>query len=236
MIDPNPVPPEKDRTWVWVLSVVGVLCLCFVLAAAAGGFFYIRRYGLALPKLPTAAPTNPSSSSNPSKTAVPLTVVPYDPSAGNLPGLQQLAQGYQGAMQPSVHTWPITIPNTQPVVILMGWCTVDQATLEQNYQHLTWVLTLDGKNTPLSSLAQYDTTETDQTGRLMYCRNYIGVINTWPPGTHQISTTMRLDQPVNDGWNLYPSGDYTDVYQVTVSQPGPNGLEMDSAGTIPAAN
>jgi len=204
-------PPKKDTTWIWVVGIVVVLCLCCVLAAAVGGFIYVRENGFALPRLtlpglaiPTPVP--------PAGTTGPLAVLPYDPSMGQLQSLQGLVPNWQPSTGPAVDTWQLSVAASQPVQVFTGWCAIDQPTLASNYQHLVWSLTVDGKEVAVNSLNRQI-----GPGQGGFCQDYAGVIKTWPVGQHVIKTTMHLDQSINDGWSSYPAGDYVDVYQITVT-------------------
>ena len=108
-------------------------------------------------------------------------------------------------------TWPVSVTSQQPVLIIEGWCTADKQTLDQNYQHITYLLSVDGKDVPVNSLYLLDHQATD-----MFCRSYLGIVRQWPAGAHTITTTMRLDEAINDGWDDYMAGDYTDEFRITV--------------------
>ncbi len=214
MTVPEPVPPKKDFPWVWVVVVLVVLCLCCALAAAAvSGYYLLKNNRLTIPNfqvpgLPTLGPSG--STSAPSG---PLTVQPYNPNSGQLPTLQSLVSNWQGSTTPAVSNWQVQVSASQPAVIFVGWCTKDQATLDQNYQHLTWIVEVDGKTLPTSSF-YVDNAVDPQQG---YCRSFAAEIAAWTGGQHTIKTTMRLDQQINDGWSDYAAGDYVDIYAITVT-------------------
>lgn len=220
-LTPEPQAPKKNDAWIWILVVAMVLCICSLLVGITlGGYFMIKQSGANLPiplvgtllspthlppsfSLPTAVP--PSAGG-------PIEVLPYTSSMDTWPALASLAAGYSDTTTPGTRTWPIQVASTDPAVLMVGWCTADQATLTQNYQHLTWSVTIDGMAFPISSLTQQD-----QPGQQGVCRDFAGGIKAWPEGEHTIQTTMHLDTGLNDGWNNYPAGDYTDVYQITVT-------------------
>ena len=51
-----------------------------------------------------------------------------------------------------------------------------------------------------------------------YCREYVGLVDTWPDGQHQLETRVTFTQDIHDGWNLYPAGTHTFKYFVYVGQ------------------
>jgi hypothetical protein len=211
----QPAPPQKNDPWIWVLVVLVVLCLCCVLIGlTVGGYFLIKEKGVSIPipMMQTLLPPSAQPTSVPAPASGSLKVQPYNPNNGQLDTFQTLATGWQASSSPGVQTWQVQVGASQAVVIFVGWCTVDQSHLDQNYQHLTWTVEVDGKTVPLNSLYLDNSTATNGT-----CRSYSGVINSWTGGAHTIRTTMHLDQITNDGWSDYPAGDYMDVYQVTVT-------------------
>lgn len=210
---PVQTPPKKDTTWIWILAVVLVLCLCCALLAFVAGVLYVRQNGFNPPRLFFATPTAPAQIPVPTTgTAAPLAVRPYDPSMGQFPTLQNLVPNWKASTVPGVQTWQLSVSASQPALVFLGWCAVDQATLQANYLHLVWSVLVDGTSVPVKSL--YVETGPGQQG---YCQGYAGLISTWPMGRHEIETTMHLDQSINDGWNSYPAGDYVDVYQISVT-------------------
>ncbi len=219
---PDQVPPEKDTTWMWVVGVVVVLCLCCGMAAAlAGGYFIISQRGLSLPGFsipsPTPASAVPTSAAPvggvPTQIPGAMSVQPYNPTTGNYQTLQNLAPNWQASTTPGTSTWPVRVSATTPVGIFMGWCAIDQNTLNSNYQNLTWTAKIDGVAVPATSMFNGSYSDPTQ-GE---CQSYSGLIKSWTPGNHTIIVILHFDQEINDGWNSYPAGDYTDVYQVTVA-------------------
>jgi hypothetical protein len=222
---PDQIPPEKDTTWMWVVGAVVVLCLCCgMLAVVAGGYFVITKRGLSLPGFTIPSPTQasrpvgtptavPPAGGEATALPAPMSVQPYDPSSGQYQTLQNLAPNWQGLTAPGTNTWKVQVSASEPVAIFMGWCAIDQKTLNTNYQHLTWKAVVDGSDVPPSSLFNASYSDPQQ-GE---CQSYSGLIRSWTVGQHTIKITMHVDQGINDGWNPYAAGDYTDIYQITVT-------------------
>jgi hypothetical protein len=226
MNTPEPIPPKKDRTWIWVVAILAGLCLCLTVAVVVvGGVFLVTQRTAGTPMLiletflPQASPTSPSISASPTPPAPStgtsggtINVVPFTTSMSSLPPLQTLVNNYQGGMAPGTQTWQVQVTSSEGALIFLGWCTSTQDILDQNYQHLTWIAEVDGDTVPITVFNVLDSTETQG-----YCRTYVAGIASWPVGNHTIQTTMRLDAQINDGFSDYAAGDYTDVYQVTVT-------------------
>jgi len=221
------IPPKKDTTWIWVVVAAVLVCVCCVAVILAGGaIYYLTQGGLpagiTIPGLtvPTEAPTfSPLPQPNqPSATLAPpvsgpIVIVPYIPASGdNYPALVDLALGWESQTAPGTMTWPVSVNRQEQVLIIEGWCTADTQTLDQNFQHITYLLEVDGRDVPVNSLYLLDHEQTD-----MFCRSYLGIIRQWPAGEHTISTTMHLDEAINDGWDDYMAGDYTDEFRITVT-------------------
>lgn len=128
-------------------------------------------------------------------------------------GLQQLADGYTDLTKPGTGTWEVKVSADKDVIVILGWCAKTADIFSQNMQIIHWSLRADGRDVPLSML--YASTGTLPDGRK--CVSYTGMVWEWPKGKHKIITTMHLDQSLNDGWSDYPAGDYTDIYNVTVT-------------------
>jgi len=217
MNTPQPAFPQKNDAWVWVLVILVVLCLCCILVGiTVGGYFLIKQEGVnfPLPMLQTLLPPSPALPTAVAPSAPgSIDVQPYAPNSNQAGTLQELSPGWQPSGAPGTQTWQVTLTSSEAAVIYVGWCTTDQTHLDQNYQHLTWTVEVDGKTLLLSSRYEDDSSDVQQA-----CRSYAGIVNSWPAGQHTIRTNMHVDQEINDGWNSYPAGDYVDVYRITVTR------------------
>lgn len=221
MMEPAPTSPKKSTTWIWiVIAIAVVLLFCLVLLVGAGAFAVwkgyitlpgINRPALTSPAFPTAkAPSQP----NPSTAPTSITVEPYQPQQNDrYPGLQDLATNWQNPTGPSSNTYDITVSTNQPVLLASGWCTTTKAILDQNLQHIQYLVEVDGQSLDTSKLYQSSLSSVGQS-----CKDFVGLIRAWPIGKHTIKITMRLDAKINDGWNDFAAGDYTEIYNITVTQ------------------
>jgi hypothetical protein len=221
-MEPKPVSSPNNRTWIWVVVAVAIvllLCLAVLVGGAAFAVWkgYIQIPGLNarnIPSLPSPIVPNQNGGSNtvPKGSGGPLTVVPYHPQPNDqYPTLQGLVPNWQNPTGPSTNTYTISLPASQPVVLATGWCTTTQAILDQNFQHIQYLFSVDGQSVNISNLAQGSQLSNGQ-----FCRDYLGLIQSWPAGSHTIQITMRVDAKINDGISDYAAGDYTEIYKITV--------------------
>ena len=219
MMDPKPASPQKNTIWVWVVAALVVLCLCCLVLAIAAGAFAVWKGYITLPVI--SVPVNPSPvipapkippKLIPPQTPTKITVEPYQAQPGDqYPALQELVPTWQDPTAPGSQTYAVTISASQPVLITSGWCTTTQALLNQNYQHIQFLLEVDGQPLKTSSL-----TQGQQQANGKICKDFAGIIRAWPAGNHTIKITMRVDAKINDGWNDYTAGDYAEIYNITV--------------------
>ncbi len=216
---PAPAPaPKKTNTTLWIIiAIVAVILICCILLAAAVGAFYIynRKSGAAnnipVPFLSTPQQIQPGPT-QPAPLTGKLAVTPFDPSTGNYPALPDLIPNWTELSQPGSQNWSVSVPSTQPVLVLLGWCTSTSQILQQNNQHIKWSLTVDGQSVDVQKLFAFNQQLPDRV-----CASYSGLIQQWPGSSHKVVTTMTVDQKINDGFSDYAAGDYTDVYNVTVT-------------------
>jgi hypothetical protein len=135
--------------------------------------------------------------------------------AGDWISLQELAaEQYteEEFAKPGTLTFTAKITNDKPVYFNYGWCTVDEATLRQNFEHITVQMYFNGAKLgeevvhPLA----YTTTEGQ------YCLDFGMLLSDWPAGEYQMTASVNFDEKINDGWSDYEAGDYVYEYNITV--------------------
>jgi C-terminal processing protease CtpA/Prc len=92
-----------------------------------------------------------------------------------------------------------------------GWCTSTAEILAENYKHIKFKFTLDGKDVSLSQFAVIE-----QKGQGIVCKSYYVALSEWPGGEQHLTTTVTFDAPINDGSMDYPAGKQTFEYTVYV--------------------
>lgn len=213
---PEPAQPKKANKTTWIIIVVvALVLLCCILVVALGGvYFYLKQNGRLPSYLPGSAPS-PAATEVPTATSglpVPLVIEPANPTSTTYPTLQELIPNWIGSMVPASQTWSVSVSRNQPVLVFMGWCATTPDILAFNLEHITYKLTVDGQPVDVNGLYKWDSQEPDRV-----CQTWVGLVRYWPGTRHTIVATMTMDWALNDGWDDYLAGDYTDVYNITVS-------------------
>lgn len=200
---------KKDPTIWIVLGIVVVLLCCFLALCAVGLVILLGRLGQQNFSLPGISPSPTATA--PTGAIEKIVVEPFQPTARRYPALQELVPGWEASTSPATQTWEVEVRANQPVLVLLGWCTDTEETLDQNYEHIRYSLVVDGQEVDVYRLFREESTIRDGV-----CLSYVGIIRRWPAGKHTITMTMEITETINDGWNEYPAGKYIDVYEITV--------------------
>lgn len=118
---------------------------------------------------------------------------------------------WEGNKTPGHSRWQVNFPDGEPALISMGWCAVDRRTLDENWKKMEYELKIDGENIPLARLKKMDWSESDR-----ICYGYSGILTDWDVGRHSYIWTHRIFETLNDGWDIYPAGDYIMDFAVTI--------------------
>ncbi len=135
--------------------------------------------------------------------------------AANGPTLVTLAnEQYQPAdfAKPGMRSYTVDIPPTSAPQWEYGWCAASAKILAANLKSIKPSFVLDGQEVPLSDFA---VDEGPGQGSEQ-CHAWYVVLDQWPTGVHQLTTTMTFASAVNDGKSEYPAGDYVQQYTVYV--------------------
>jgi serine/threonine protein kinase len=222
-------PRKRSRLPGWAIAGGGMIGLLLIVGIVAGiynltGGYGVRNVETATPS-PTAILRTPTKFPTPVHTSTPMPVFtpmplpilvePYQPQAGdNYPTLRQLTPGWKAAPGPGVQTWNISVNANQPAVISDGWCTTTKEILDQNFQHLTYIVELDGLPLDLKYLNIVDEQSAGSA-----CKKFFGIIRNWPEGNHVVRIIWHLETNLNDGTSDIPAGEIVNVYNVTVLPP-----------------
>jgi C-terminal processing protease CtpA/Prc len=147
----------------------------------------------------------------------PVSVARSSINGGSVSYLEQLAnEGYDNPIIPGkVYTFNIPLAKSQQAIYGWGWCTIDEATTDQNFEHIQMTFSVNG--TPISEdkLAIVD----QDYGSQGFCRTYGVLLDNWPAGEHHLETTVTFDAPINDGMSAadYAAGTMTYDYTVYVA-------------------
>ena len=116
--------------------------------------------------------------------------------------------------KPGTLTFTADVTNEQPVYFSYGWCTVDEATLQQNFEHITVTLTLDGNELADNVVHPLSFGQADG----LVCLDFGVLLSNWELGEYELKAVATFDEVINDGLADYDAGDYVFVYNVTVSE------------------
>jgi len=233
MNEPAPIPGKKKEIWIWIIIAVVVLGLCCLVVVLAAGAYASWKGYINLPRVfnptrpaQTAIPTSTERSVHPSvptaqglpplapnEAPTQILVEPYQPQpADDYPTLQDFVPNWEGSSTPGTKIWNLNMPASQSTLLFQGWCTTTPTILNQNFDHIQYLFEVDGQTLTMERLNSLNSFAEGQV-----CRDHIGLIRAWSPGSHIIKTIMRLDAQINDGWSDYPVGDYVEIYNITVT-------------------
>jgi hypothetical protein len=129
------------------------------------------------------------------------------------PWLEELAEeSYDETSQAGeTYFYTIVMEESQDVMWVYGWCAVTPEQLEENWENISLVFTLDGEEVSLDSFAEVEGPFADQE-----CHLYYALLTDWPSGEHFLSTEVTFATELDDGSDIYPEGTHVYLYLVTV--------------------
>lgn len=92
------------------------------------------------------------------------------------------------------------------------WCAASAKILAANLKSIKPSFVLDGQDVPRTDFAVDE--GPGQGGE--QCHAWYVVLDLWPTGIHQLTTTTTLASAINDGKSEYPAGEYIQQYTVYV--------------------
>jgi pSer/pThr/pTyr-binding forkhead associated (FHA) protein len=102
-------------------------------------------------------------------------------------------------------------PADTPGLLVMGWCAIDQVTLESNLAAIKIEGNFDGTAIPQTLWTQEISQEEG-----MFCGFYRAVVEDLAPGFHHYSWSTSYQEPIFDGWETFPPGTYTREYVIEI--------------------
>ena len=116
--------------------------------------------------------------------------------------------------KPGTLTFSAEVTNEKPVYFNYGWCTKDEATLRQNFEHITVEIFFnEGK---LGSDVVHPITYTLTDGQ--HCLDFGVLLSEWPAGEYHMKAAVNFGAKLNDGFSDYEAGDYIYEYKITVPE------------------
>ena len=100
---------------------------------------------------------------------------------------------------------PVVFPYGDKVRLNIGWCTLDETSLQDNLKHISYIFEIDGISyLDLAAVEHgYSTDANDPS--IQYPCTFIGaMLSGWQIGEdHQVTIGYSFDADVFDGWNTY---------------------------------
>ena len=212
-VDTLPASNRKaKKAWVWLLVVIPIIILLVLKAGGGGGSPVVPliQSTAARDREPTLMNFQAPTASTPSPS---FSIRAYDPSTDqNADCIKCQFADWEEPKAPGSYYWNVSYPLNMPVRLLLGWCAVDEQTLDANWSAISFELIVDGIYVDLSKL----NLETFITPKKNPCYGYSGVLTDWPSGRHEYTQILHFYRTLNDGWNTYEAGEYIENFIVTV--------------------
>jgi hypothetical protein len=120
----------------------------------------------------------------------------------------------QDFAKPGTLTFTVNITDNKPTYFSYGWCAVDDATLQNNIQHIDVSLYFNEKK--LGSEVVHTLSFTSANN--LHCADFGVLMSDWPNGEYKLKAVATFNDKINDGMADYAAGDYVFEYNVTVTQ------------------
>lgn len=160
---------------------------------------------------------NPTIVSAPSPTeapALPYSIRPYDPGTDEtLSNLADFASYMETESNPEQAMYEGTWYVQQPALFNIGWCAIDEATLNQNLQVIRMGLEIDDRMVEPELMFEEDFGDTD-----LACRSSRIVVEFLEPGEHRLVWTTSYSEAVFDGWQTLEAGTFLNEYVFEVRE------------------
>ena len=157
---------------------------------------------------PTSAPESPPTEAP----SLPFSLRPYDPTLDeNLSNLVDFATFLEVDSSPEHAIYEGSWYVQQPAIFSIGWCAIDEITLNQNLQVIQMSLEIDGRTLEPEIMFDDEFRDTD-----LACRSSRTVVEFLEPGEHRLVWTTSYPEPVFDGWQTLEAGTYINEYTYEV--------------------
>lgn len=135
--------------------------------------------------------------------------------AAGVPWLVELAEeSYEETSQAGeTYVYTVALDPSQDALWIYGWCATSRELLEQNWEAITLLFTLNDEEVPMSGFAMLESDFEDQE-----CRLYYALVTDWPLGEHDLMTEVTFETELDDGQDIFPAG--THYYQYIVTAGG----------------
>jgi hypothetical protein len=120
----------------------------------------------------------------------------------------------QDFAKPGALTFTVNITDDQPTYFSYGWCAVDDATLQNNFQHIQVSLYLNDAKLGTDVVHTLSFTSANN----LHCADFGVLMTDWPNGQYKLKAVATFKDKINDGLADYAAGDYVFEYNVTVAK------------------
>jgi hypothetical protein len=170
--------------------------------------------GEAVIEPPSMTPTFTPDLSPTDTSSLPYNLRPYDPTTdGTLSRLPDFAEYMEPQSNPEHAIYEGTWYVQRPAMFNIGWCAIDEATLNQNLQVIQMSLEIDARPVEPETMFEEESGDTD-----LACRSSRIVVEFLEPGEHRLVWTTSYPEPVFDGWQTLEAGTYLNEYVFDVKK------------------
>jgi hypothetical protein len=120
----------------------------------------------------------------------------------------------QDFAKPGTLTFTVNITDDKPTYFSYGWCAVDDATLQNNFQHIDVSLYFNEKKLGSDVVHTLSFTSANN----LHCADFGVLMSDWPSGEYKLKAVATFNDKINDGMADYAAGDYVFEYNVTVAK------------------
>ena len=120
----------------------------------------------------------------------------------------------QDFAKPGTLTFTVNITDDQPTYFSYGWCAVDDATLQNNFQHIDVSLYFNDAKLGTDVVHTLSFTSANN----LHCADFGVLLSDWPNGEYKLKAVATFNEKINDGMADYAAGDYVFEYNVTVAK------------------
>ena len=130
----------------------------------------------------------------------------------------------QDFAKPGKLTFTVNITDEKPTYFSYGWCAVDDATLQNNLQHIDVSLYFNGDKLGNDVVHSLSYTSANN----LHCADFGVLMSNWQNGEYKLKAVATFKDKINDGMSDYAAGGYEFDYNVTVKK-GANSSPTPSA-------
>ncbi len=214
--------PRIHNTLPWSFLLAGILL--FSACSTPNPLFALLASPTPTPtttSTPTVTPT-PTFTPTSTPTPYPLQARPYQPDEASPTPLFLLEAwaGYRGLKEPGTRTYEVRLPGGTAWMYDTTWCTTTRDLLEDNRAKINWRFYWEGQPIKIpfaERIRSYQKWE-----RACLFREAVLQFPTVPEETTvTLEEVWDFAEDVDDGWNVYPAGEYRHVYKLTLLPENP---------------